>query len=534
MLGQLLLLAHLAVVCDRSDSLRPIAEEIAREEGTTVGDSWSDAHAEYLIWVVEPGRLSDQVIVNFAHAWRDRFPQTAVGLISGRTPDQARAMWLRGRHVRAYPAHAFDASRSISPQRFVEALNDSGYLTFAGHGGATYLRLGPDTVLQSTDVPSVPNLVLGTESCNVFRPWVRDSIALAFVENGAAAFAGFAYSPVAGFLIGGFGGLPFRYTSPEFPIGRVVQLQNHGAMQAFAALPIYLLLGDPRIALASQPPYRVVSDETDDRSRRITLAGAPHGLLPVRIQGGAAYHFVEASGTAAAEGHGFYNARLQAFDSGADKFVLVDSTGGALVLRLQKAMPWWWPVKTGFVEALDNALVSFGNGTATCVLVLAVGFAMAIAVLRRGATKRAVVLGAAAGVLLAALHVMWVLARVDHITVISKTTGFNPLAIADTFVLTSSAGALYMAASSRTDRAFALILATFPAWFPAVFHFAFTLGANLKVFRPQLGASLYTHNMAMLAASSSLIVFLVVVSVFSGLRHLLAGHTPVITPAPGQ
>ncbi len=171
MLAELLVLAHLAVICDPADSLRPVAAEIAQEEGVALADSYSDIRAEYLIWVVQPGRLSDRVIAGFARAWRDRFPQTAVGLISGRTPESAKVLWRRARHVRASPSSAFDASNPVPHQRFAEALAEGGYITFAGHGGETYLQLDADTVLPSSELPPVPNLVLGTASCNVFRPW---------------------------------------------------------------------------------------------------------------------------------------------------------------------------------------------------------------------------------------------------------------------------------------------------------------------------------------------------------------------------
>jgi len=102
MLGQLLLLAQVAVVCHPTDSFRPLVEEIARGEGVAVAGSWNEAKGDYLIWVVEPGRLSDRVLVSFARAWRDRFPQTAVGLISGRTPEQARALWSWTPHGDSY------------------------------------------------------------------------------------------------------------------------------------------------------------------------------------------------------------------------------------------------------------------------------------------------------------------------------------------------------------------------------------------------------------------------------------------------
>ncbi len=528
MLGQILLLAQLAIVCDPADSFRPLAEEIAREEGVAVADSWSDVRSEYLVWVVEPGRLSDRAIVSFARAWRDRFPQTAVGLISSRTPEQARALWRRSREVRATPSAAFDTGKPLFKERFVEALNTSAYVTFAGHGGQNYLRLSDDATLHSNELPQVPNLVIGTASCNTFRPWARESIALAFVEMGAAAFAGYAYSPEAGFLIGGNEGLPFRYTFPEFPIGRVVQLQNRNAMRAFAALPIYLLLGDPRIALSGQHAYRVIADESREGSRRIELTDTPRGFLPVRIRDGAGYNLVEVSGTAVADRHGFYNSRLQALDAGADKFVLVDHVGGPLILQLQRVVPWWWPVKTLFVEALDNALVFFGSVTINCVLVLGVGLASLLVVARPGITKRMMAAGATAGLLLAALHLGWVLARLGHITVISKTTDLNPLAMAGTFVLTGGAGVLYMLAAGNRSRGIALLLATFPAWFPAVLHFGFTFNANAAIFRPQVGASIYNHEMAQLAACSFVITLAAVMCVFVSLRRL-CGTMPMVS-----
>jgi hypothetical protein len=521
MLGQLLLLAHIAVICDPADPLRRVAEEIAREEHVRVGDSWSEAHAEYGVWVIDPGHLSDRTMVDFARAWRDRFPETAVGLITGRTPEQALALWRRARDVRATPSSAFDTRRPFPKQRFVEALKSSGYVTFAGHGSQTYLQIGSEGVLEAKDLPYMANVVIGTESCNVFRPWVRDSIALAFVEKGAAAFAGFAFSPESGFLIGCYDGLPFRYTSPEFPIGRVVQLQNRGAMQAFAALPIYFLLGDPRIALSSQPPYRVVTDVSRDGSRLITLTGAPRGIVPIRIRGGVGYSLVETSGTATSPGHGFYNSRLQALDSGSDKFVLVDYAQGPLTLWLRRDTPWWWPAKTLLVEALDNALVFIGGSVAGSVLAFGVGFAVLVAVVCRGATKRAIAVGAIAGALLAALQLSWVLARLGHVTVTSKNTSFNVFAIIGTFVLTGSAGALYMLATGRRGRATALLLATLPVWLPAVMVFWFTLSTNAAVFQPLTGASIYNHQMALLAACSSAIVAGTVICVFSLLRRRL-------------
>ena len=76
---------RLQVVCEPGDALRPAAEEIARQERTRVLDSWPVPDGGFAAWVAEPGRLSDRVVAGWARLWRDRFPQTAVGLITGRT-----------------------------------------------------------------------------------------------------------------------------------------------------------------------------------------------------------------------------------------------------------------------------------------------------------------------------------------------------------------------------------------------------------------------------------------------------------------
>lgn len=67
------------------------------------------------------------------------------------------------------------------------------------------------------DVPQLDRAVIGTGSCQTVRPGNPDSIARCFVDQGAAAYSGFVYSPNEGYLIGEFDGLPFRYTWPDFP-----------------------------------------------------------------------------------------------------------------------------------------------------------------------------------------------------------------------------------------------------------------------------------------------------------------------------
>lgn len=147
-------------------------------------DTWDGARAEFLVWVATGDRLSDRRIVEFARAWRDRFPETAVGIIAARTLEEARALWRRGAEARPAPAASFNPFAPISRKRFLNALSTHGYVTYAGHGGPTHFNLGSARIA-AAQLPPMSGLVIGTESCNVFRPWTPDSIALAFSLRGA-------------------------------------------------------------------------------------------------------------------------------------------------------------------------------------------------------------------------------------------------------------------------------------------------------------------------------------------------------------
>ena len=461
----------------------------------------------------EPGRLSDRVIIELARLWRDRLPRTAVGLITGRTPEQSIALWRRAREARGTPSAAFIQDSGSTRPAFLEALRSCGYITFAGHGGSNFLQLS-DSTLRSRDLPSLSGVVVGTESCNVFRPWENDSIALAFAEKGAAAFAGFVYSPDSGYLMGCYEGLPLRFTFPEFPIGRVIQVQNRSAMQGIMALPVYLLLGDPRIALAAQPPYRTVTDETTGESRLVRLADAPRGILPVRIRSGAMYARIETADSTAARGYPFYNSRLQAMDIGEDKFLLVDHAGGPLTLRLWRETPLRWAAETTIKDALDQTLAFVAGG----------GFAflgglvslVAIAGIRPG--KRTLVAGIISGGALAALHAFWVAARLGSVTITSKTTGFTWLPILATLFLMAGSSTIYLSSRKRAGRLFAIVLAASLAWLPEALYLMYKVVVNLTVFNARVGASMYNYSTAILSACSTAMISILVLGVLIPLR----------------
>lgn len=145
---------------------------------------------------------------------------------------------------------------------FRDALRGSAYLSFSGHGSPEYLRFGrdPDVLFTVADVPSpLPPSILMVGSCQTFRFWEapEKSVALGLTRAGAAAFIGFAYSPVEGFLPGQLDGAPALASHPGFPLGRVVRLLNEATERRFARVPFLFLLGDPGLAALAEGP-RVV------------------------------------------------------------------------------------------------------------------------------------------------------------------------------------------------------------------------------------------------------------------------------------
>ena len=93
------------------DPYHDLAREIARAEGLPLVDALDAALAhdpEYLIWVVSPEQLSEQVFFDFGAALQRYGKIVSVGLISGSTIDTARALWQRrpdyaGRHLSIVP-----------------------------------------------------------------------------------------------------------------------------------------------------------------------------------------------------------------------------------------------------------------------------------------------------------------------------------------------------------------------------------------------------------------------------------------------
>jgi hypothetical protein len=530
-------------LADPSDPYSILAEEIAQREGIPLLHSLDQVLEQmpvFLLWVASPAHLSERVLVDFALAVRDQASAISVGIISGTTMTAARELWLRADRVKgerfvvataANPHgnieagitsydHGSVTERTLTRANLVQGLADADYLTFSGHGGSSWLGLEKGSKLQSGHIPSLPNSVIATGSCNTFQPWTDGSIALAFVERGAAAYAGFVFSPNAGFLIGIYGGLPFRYTWPEFPIGHVVQVQNHGTLQGFAQIPYYFLLGDPRIALQAQAPYRLIDDQVSGKARVLEYADAPAGLVPVHIPGGARYRFVDVTGVSAAwDREPFYNARLQMEDIQGDKYVLFSHSGGDFSLRLYRQPSLCWVAGDVIRDALDFTLIYLAGPEAIIISLVLAAVLLGWSLLRRRAHMRALLPAALIGLVFAALHGLYALARIDAITITSKHVVFRSSVLLATFVCATVGAFLFLSARSRLSRAAAVPVAAGWTLAATVSGFGVVGLGNTYFVRPKLGTGLWNYTNALQPLVVLLIECILFAAVFSMLQR---------------
>ncbi len=524
----------LVILADPTDPFYLLAEEIAAAETAPLASSVPEALAcspDILLWIVSPGFLSDAAMIAYSQAVKAHASAVSSGIITGSTLEQARDLWKRRSQVDAQtmvavnapnPAAHIDTGHvivisheeteafALTPESLIRAFQTADYLTFTGHGGNGYLRLDDETKIVTRDIPALDSVVVSTGSCQTFRPWNADSIARRFTDQGAAAYAGFVYSPNEGYLIGEFADLPFRYTWPDFPIGHVIQVQDRGTRQGFARISSLFLLGDPRIAFQSGPPYHLLEDRDDGVRRTLTYEDVPPGAIPIRITGGADYRFVRVPGlTASADGDPFYNSRLQMVTMGEDRLILLIHHGGELTLQLRRRAPLtWYPIDV-LLDSLDHTLVysqqTGGDAVVSGVAVLALlwgGWQGLKRRLRWREVRLSLLVGGAA----TALQASYVLLRLNRITITSKAVLFSPLSIIATFAVVSGGVLMGLRARRRIGEAIAVLVTTAAGWLPVAFGLL-ALGAwNALASQPKLGTALYNYRLGLISLPAFILI----------------------------
>ncbi len=544
------------VLSGPGDPYRPLALEICRAEALPCYDNADQALAQnsrFLLWVGSPRTFTDKVLTQFS--LQAGLSRASTGILTGATIEDARSLWQRralvqgGRVFAVYgkltsqpelPGRiaapellGVAGRRSLTKTELVEALKNCDYLTFTGHGGGTFWLLGAGDPFRAADIPPLPPAVLGTASCQGVRLAAADSIALAAVARGAAAYAGYSFSPIEGYLIGAFAGLPFRYTWPGVTVGEVVRLQNRGAVQGMAAFPYYLLVGDPRIVLQAETSLAPAGIETARGVRTYDYGDLPPGFFPIRVRGGAQYHFVEVPElTAASDYDRFYNSRLQMINSGADKLLLVLHPGGELKIRMRDEPPRFWRWTDPLLDALDHTFIFTRSSTNPWIsALLSSGAMLALWCFWRedSRRRRTMTLGILTGIAMALGHTVYVLLRINQVTITSKPLAVGPVDIVLTALLASCGAAIYALRDTFARRIAGVLVAALPAAGAAALTFSVFFGFNTFVARPALGIGIYNYSMpemAFIGAVCQAVVFLFLVSLFRRFKGVWPGKRP--------
>lgn len=496
--GASLSVAATVVLARPESPYRSLAQHIAALEAIPLVDSVAEALAlrpAFLLWVVSPTELSDHAATSFSLALHRAPSRPSTGLITGSSLRLARDLYERAGSARGDRAAAVLGEDAFSTGQLVELVGEQrrsqplaattdvvnllrrvDYVHYAGHGGSGYWRLRGHERIAAHDVPPLPPVVISTMSCQTTRIWQSGSIALRMVDAGAAAYSGFYYSPMTGYQIGEEAG-PFRYTWPEVPIGHVVEAMNAGAVKGYARFPFHLLLGDPRIALRSKPPCRLLDHGHSGGVRTLSCSGAPSGLVPVRIPDGARYTFVEVAGTSAWDGEQFYNRRLQMATIGDDRLLLVEHRGGDLLISLRERPRLVRLATDPLADALDQLLISMADrrhgGDVIAVLLAAMALSLAVRRVRRRRSERIhVVPAAAVGLIAALLHASYALVRQQDLVVITKPIEFSPIAAVGTGVLVGCGAFFFLTARSWRGRVSGTMIASSVGWVGGTIAFA--------------------------------------------------------------
>lgn len=534
------------ILADRSDPYYSLAEEIARSEDLPLVNGVAEAltyHPVFLLWVVAPDRLSDQTFSQFGQILQKNQAVVSVGIITGSTPDKARALWQRKlagneKHLVVIPRehHLWvvedgqPTALPLSKADFIAAIQQVDYGTFQGHGSRRHWLLEDTIDLIAADIPRLPPLLINALACQTLKIWGQDSIALRFVDQGAAAYVGFVHSPL-GYSIGEPDEFSFYYTWPEFPIGHVVQVQNHGYLQGFLAWPFYFMLGDPRLSFLDKIPYALVADDKNSDGRVLTYRNAPKGVIPVYIPDGAQYSFVEIPGVARAwEKDPFYNKDLQLTNINSNKYLLFIHQGGDFTVKLYHRPPWYHLMTSLVIAALDHTTVIYNAQGSIVPSLIVAGFVLLVMgwfLVRRQVDIRRHWPGAlATGLALTLFRGGYGLARQEYLTAlytnrlrtVDVAFDINGWVLVSTLLVATCGAWLFFDLRSRWAKSLVLLAITLPSWIIAIFWLSFTLIINLLA-RREYGLALYGYGSGVMALITFAVEGLVVVIILLAVKY---------------
>ena len=315
---------NIVVLSEEHDAYFSLAQEISNTENAiliTSVEKLNDLSPKYLIYVAEPKNISEENLLTFSRFFKNSKKYPAFGIITGKTLESARKLWQRRKLAKEgmnfiatdtdYTANfnegfIFDVSTqpikkcTLDRENLLNALVNADYFYWSRHVSyrGWFWHYKKHDFLHSRELPELKPVVIHTPSCNSVLPSKDNNIALEFVEKGAAAYIGHLFTPTpnSGVFIGHLEHLPGKYTWKDFPIGIMAQIQNIASMKASSFLPYMFILGDPRISFAKEKPYTIIKDQSFGNKRSIQGKSNITGVLPLKIDNGASYSYIEIKG----------------------------------------------------------------------------------------------------------------------------------------------------------------------------------------------------------------------------------------------
>ncbi|GAK54968.1 hypothetical protein U27_01799 [Candidatus Vecturithrix granuli] len=528
--------SDMVILAARSDPYYDLAEEIAHSENLPLTHSLKDALKHkpiFLLWVITPEHLSDSVFSQFGQTLQKHRAVISIGILTGSSQEKARSLWQRrlfnGKSLAVIPRehkiflHEKEQTTSIllNKNNVVASLQEAAYVTFQGHGSRRHWLLEDGIDLIADDIPPLPPLLVNALACQTLKVWNQESIALRVLDQGAAAYAGFVYSPLA-YAFGEPKGFPFSYTWPDFPIGHVVQVQNQGYLQGFLAWPFYFLLGDPRLSFLADMPYQLIDEYENSTGRVLTYSNAPKGVIPVYIRNGARYRFVEIPGVGAAWDHAlFYNQYVQQINLGSDKYLLFLHQGGDFTIKLSKNLPWKQQFITPILSALDHTTVLYfaesnflpgliGSGL---MLLISGWFAARRQMDIRQYLPDALVVGLALTLFRGGYAVM----RQEHlhalytnrIRTMDAAFDINIWFLFSSLLMAACGAWLFFNSCSRWKKMVTVLIIIFPSWMIAGFSAGIPMFINMLA-KQKYGIALYAYGQGIMALMTCIVELFVV------------------------
>ena len=495
------------ILASSDDPYYSLAEEISATERIPVYQSFEDAAGVkpvYLLWVIAPEKLSEKVLMSFSQELNHLHTSISVGIISGKTLTDAAGLWkgsfqIPGGNFTIINGTKGSNGNKIKPEiitgsdtqikkieltkhNLVDVLQSTKVIQISLEGAAgLWFDKHLGITVKSTDIPKLNSSVIQCYGCSTFRPWKKDSIALECISKGALAYCGFIYPSVAGTRFGDYTDITMLHTWEKFPLGHLVQLQNHAAIQSYAKGTHYFMFGDPRIYCDSEIPYETISDKINEGTRIIKLSGVKSGLIPIYIKDGADYDYIDISGlTSSALDSTYFNSRLQMIDINNDKYIIIDNKKDMVTIEMKKEKSFFRTILANTVSFLDLTITKNQDSILPMVLAVPVLILLATGLLRKRYSRRrltaALIFGAAA----ASIALLYVLIRKDNLIVSNIPVSINWFYICSIFIFTGYGELKYSKAKKPAGKIIAVLVANFNALFTFIV-FAGVILINMAV-----------------------------------------------------